>query len=182
MSTLKLPDHLKSILSHPSTLEEQHMNHFLGNNGSLHIKPTSEQEITAVLKYATEHGKKSSLKGTVQKRVWGLIDTADLLLSLTEYSGIVEHTVGDMTVTVKAGTPFGELQTYLKTYNQQVSLDPALGEYATIGGVIAANESGPKRLSYGSARDAVIGMRVVYSDGTIVRSGEKSSRTWLAMI
>lgn len=78
-----------------------------------------------------------------------------------------------MTVTVKAGTPFGELQTYLKTYNQQVSLDPALGDYATIGGVIAANESGPKRLSYGSARDAVIGMRVVYSDGTIVRSGGK---------
>lgn len=95
------------------------------------------------------------------------------MLSLTEYSGIVEHTVGDMTVTVKAGTPFGELQTYLKTYNQQVSLDPALGDYATIGGVIAANESGPKRLSYGSARDAVIGMRVVYSDGTIVRSGGK---------
>ncbi|KRD99748.1 FAD-binding oxidoreductase [Priestia megaterium] len=174
MSTLKLPVHLKSILSHPSTFEKQHMNHFLGNNGSLHVKPTSEQEIAAVLKYATEHGKKVVIEGNGTKKGFGgLIDTADLLLSLTEYSGIVEHTVGDMTVTVKAGTPFGELQTYLKTYNQQVSLDPALGDYATIGGVIAANESGPKRLSYGSARDAVIGMRVVYSDGTIVRSGGK---------
>lgn len=73
MSTLELPGHLKSILSHPSTLEEQHMNQFLGNNGALRVKPTSEQEIAAVLKYATEHGKKSSLKGVVQKR-----DLADL--------------------------------------------------------------------------------------------------------
>lgn len=68
MSTLELPGHLKSILSHPSTLEEQHMNHFLGNNGSVHVKPTSEQEIAAVLRYAAEHGKKSSLKGTVPKK------------------------------------------------------------------------------------------------------------------
>lgn len=68
MSTLELPGHLKSILFNSSTLEEQHMNPFLGNNGSLHVKPTTEQEIAAVLKYATEHGKKSSLKGTVQKK------------------------------------------------------------------------------------------------------------------
>ncbi|MFP7737954.1 FAD-binding oxidoreductase [Priestia aryabhattai] len=174
MSTLELPGHLKSILFNPSTLEEQHMNHFLGNSGSLHLKPTSEQEIAATLKYATEHGKKVIIEGNGTKKGFGgLMETADLLLSLTEYSGIVEHTVGDMTVTVKAGTSFEELQTYLKTHNQQVSLDPALADYATIGGVIAANESGPKRLSYGSARDAVIGMRVVYSDGTIVRSGGK---------
>jgi glycolate oxidase FAD binding subunit len=97
----------------------------------------------------------------------------DILLSLSNYKGIVEHTVGDMTLTVKAGTPFRELQEYLAAHNQKISLDPSWPEDATIGGIIAANDSGPKRLGYGSARDVVIGLRMVYPDGTIIRAGGK---------
>jgi glycolate oxidase FAD binding subunit len=78
-----------------------------------------------------------------------------------------------MIISIKSGTPFGELQQYLAKHNQKISLDPGWPEYATIGGIIASNESGPKRLGYGSARDVVIGLRVVYPDGTVIKSGGK---------
>jgi glycolate oxidase FAD binding subunit len=78
-----------------------------------------------------------------------------------------------MTLTVKAGTPFQEIQNYLAPYKQRVPLDPFIPEHATIGGIVSANDSGPKRLGYGAARDNVIGLRMVYPDGTLIRSGGK---------
>ncbi|MCA1055767.1 FAD-binding oxidoreductase [Rossellomorea aquimaris] len=145
-----------------------------GNGGRLVVYPTSEEEVASVLKYANEHGKKVIIEGAGSKKGFGgVIEEADLVLSMSHYTGVVEHATGDLTMTVKAGTTFKELQTYLAKHGQKIALDPALPEKATIGGIIAANESGPKRLGYGSARDNVIGLRIVYPDGTIIRSGGK---------
>lgn len=146
----------------------------LGNMGEVTVFPRTEEEISSLLKYANDNEKKLSIIGGGTKRGFGgLTESADIELSLSEYKGIVEHTVGDMTLTVKAGTSFKEIQDYLAQYNQTISLDPSWPEHATIGGIIAANESGPKRLGYGSARDVVIGLRTVYPDGTVIRSGGK---------
>ncbi|WP_078414786.1 FAD-binding oxidoreductase [Priestia abyssalis] len=148
--------------------------HPLGDGGRVIVYPTTEEEIAAILTYANGNGKRISIEGGGTKRGFGgMTEQADILLSLSNYKGIVEHTVGDMTLTVKAGTPFRELQEYLASHNQKLSLDPSWPEETTIGGVIAANESGPKRLGYGSARDVVIGLRMVYPDGTIIRAGGK---------
>jgi len=138
------------------------------------VFPASEEEVSALLKYANERGKSVSVEGNGSKRGFGgLRESYDIALSLSKHAGIVEHQAGDMIVTVKAGTPFGELQDFLRRHRQQVPLDPALPHLSTIGGVIAANDSGPKRLGYGSARDAVLGLRVVYPDGTVIRTGGK---------
>ncbi|MEL3973201.1 FAD-binding oxidoreductase [Rossellomorea oryzaecorticis] len=145
-----------------------------GNGGSLIVYPTSEEEIASILKYANENGKKVNVEGGGTKKGYGgLVESADFILSLAQYKGVVEHATGDLTITVKAGTTFNELQTYLSEHGQKIALDPGLTDEATIGGIIAANESGPKRLGYGSARDNVIGLRIVYPDGTIIRSGGK---------
>ncbi|PLS16234.1 FAD-binding oxidoreductase [Bacillus sp. M6-12] len=149
--------------------------HPLGNNGRVTVYPKTEEEIANVLKYANDAGEKITIMAGGTKRGYGgLTETADILLSLANYKGIVEHTVGDMTVTVKAGTPFKELSAYLAEHNQKISLDPVWPENATIGGIIAANDSGPKRLGYGSARDVVIGLRMVYPDGKIIRAGGRT--------
>ncbi|MFL8938961.1 FAD-binding oxidoreductase [Rossellomorea oryzaecorticis] len=145
-----------------------------GNGGDLNVNPVSEEEVAAIVKYANENGKKVIVEGCGTKRGYGgLVESADIILSMADCKGVVEHATGDLTITVKAGTTFKELQSYLAAHGQKIALDPAWPGEATIGGIIAANESGPKRLGYGSARDNVIGLRVVYPDGTIIRSGGK---------
>jgi glycolate oxidase FAD binding subunit len=155
-------------------IEPGSIDSWLGNSGHVHVYPTSEKEVVGLLKFAHDHGKTVSVQGNGSKRGFGgLKESYDVLLSLSKYTGVIEHSPGDMVVTVKAGTPFHELQAYLAKHQQQVSLDPAMPHLSTVGGVIASNDSGPKRMGYGSARDIVLGLKVVYPDGTIIRTGGK---------
>ncbi|WP_226578046.1 FAD-binding oxidoreductase [Halobacillus litoralis] len=145
-----------------------------GNRGTEVYKPVTEKEISDFLKKANEEGKSVSIEGGGTKRGYGGQGEAyDWTLSLADWKGVVEHQAGDMTVTVRAGTTIAELQTFLEDYDQKVSIDPCWPDDSTIGGVISANESGPKRMNYGSARDLVIGLRVVYPDGEVIRTGAK---------
>ncbi len=173
--TSDLLTNLKGILP-VDEIEEGKGKHsdLLGNNGEIVVYPKSEEEIESVLTYANDNEKKVTVAGMGTKRGYGGLEPqADILLSLEKYKGVTEHTVGDMTLTVKSGTTFKELQDYLAQHQQMISLDPSWPEHATIGGIIAANDSGPKRLGYGSARDLVIGLRIVYPDGKVIRSGGK---------
>jgi glycolate oxidase FAD binding subunit len=86
---------------------------------------------------------------------------------------VVEHEPGDLTATVEAGITMDALQAALGTRGQWLSLDPPFPGRATLGGVLSANGSGPRRHLYGTARDLVIGLRVVGADGALVRSGGK---------
>ncbi|MGG3942919.1 FAD-binding oxidoreductase [Peribacillus psychrosaccharolyticus] len=148
--------------------------HDLGNRAEVTVRPTKEQEIADLVSFAHSNGKKVIIEGGGTKKGFGgLVEHADICLSLKDYKGIVEHNPGDMTITLKAGTSYLEVQNYLAGFNQMISLDPFANEHTSIGGVIAANDSGPKRLGYGSARDAVIGMRLVYPDGSLIRAGGK---------
>ncbi|RSL32321.1 FAD-binding oxidoreductase [Salibacterium salarium] len=174
MITSNLFNDLKSVLTEARVEQRTSPNQFFGNDGHVVVSPQTEDDIAAVLAYANETQQKITVAGNHSKRGFGGVEEpSDILLSMTENKGIVEHTVGDMTIIVKPGTLFQELQDYLATHNQQISLDPAHPEESTIGGVIAANDSGPKRLGYGSARDLVIGLRVVYPNGEVIRSGGK---------
>ncbi|MEH7013307.1 FAD-binding oxidoreductase [Neobacillus niacini] len=154
--------------------EDDYEQHPLGNSGRVTIFPKTEQEISSILDYANTNKHSVTIMGGGTKRGFGgLLEKADILLSLAHYTGIVEHNPGDMTLTVKSGTPFQEIQNYLAPYNQKIPLDPFFPNHATIGGIISANDCGPKRLGYGSARDNVIGLTMVYPDGTLIRSGGK---------
>lgn len=155
-------------------ISDEDQQHPLGNSGRVTFFPKTEQELSAVLAYANTNDYSVFIMGGGTKRGYGgMLEKADILLSLAQYTGIVEHNPGDMTLTVKAGTSFQEIQNYLAPYKQKIPLDPFIPEHATIGGIVSANDSGPKRLGYGSARDNVIGLRMVYPDGTLIRSGGK---------
>ncbi|AEH47678.1 FAD-binding oxidoreductase [Parageobacillus thermoglucosidasius] len=174
MLSLEWKNKLTEFLSEKQIQIDEHGSHPLGNSGHVTVYPQSEEEISNILRYANTYGKTVCIAGGGTKRGFGgQLECADILLSLVNYSGIVEHAAADMTVTVKSGTVFQQLQDYLAEYRQKVALDPVWPQYATIGGVISANDSGPKRLGYGSARDSVIGLRIVYPDGTVIRSGGK---------
>ncbi|MGH9263161.1 MAG: FAD-binding oxidoreductase [Acidimicrobiales bacterium] len=96
-------------------------------------------------------------------------------LSTERLDRIVEHNEGDLTAVVQAGMPLARVQEALAEADQMVSLDPPLGDDdgATIGGVVATADSGPMRHRYGAARDVLLGITVVLSDGTIAKAGGK---------
>ncbi|WP_423409769.1 FAD-binding oxidoreductase [Heyndrickxia sp. MSNUG] len=174
MITAGIFTELKSFFPEAQILDEGIEANAFGNGGSITVFPNTEEEIASLLKYANETNKTINVIGCGTKRGFGGTEEgADILISMANYKGIVEHVPGDMTLTVKPGSTFKELQDYLQEFNQRIALDPFLPAQATIGGIIAVNESGPKRLGYGSARDAVIGLRIVYPDGKVIRSGGK---------
>ena len=88
---------------------------------------------------------------------------------------IHEHNAGDLTAVVDAGVRLSELQRRVGEAGQMLALDPPLGaeDRATVGGVVAANDSGPLRHRYGSARDLVVGITVALADGTVAKAGGK---------
>jgi glycolate oxidase FAD binding subunit len=86
---------------------------------------------------------------------------------------ILEHNVGDFTAVLEAGVPFAEAQRAFAEHGQRLSWDPPDPGGATIGGIVASNDSGPLRHRYGGVRDLVVGITVVLSDGTIAKAGGK---------
>ena len=88
---------------------------------------------------------------------------------------ILEHNEGDFTAVLEAGVPLVEAQAAFGAAGQMLALDPPLGEgdAATVGGVMATNDTGPLRHRYGGMRDLVVGVTVVLSDGAVAKSGGK---------
>jgi glycolate oxidase FAD binding subunit len=81
--------------------------------------------------------------------------------------------VGDFTAVLEAGTPFAEAQAAFAEHGQGIAWDPPATEDSTIGGIMAAGDSGPLRHRYGGVRDLVVGVTVVLSDGTVAKAGGK---------
>jgi len=96
----------------------------------------------------------------------------DLILSTARMNEIIEHTPGDQVVRVQAGLLLQDLQEQLAGADQMLAIDsPERG--ATVGGMVAANSSGPRRFQYGTIRDLIIGITVVLPDGTVAKAGGK---------
>ncbi|MGE5619245.1 MAG: FAD-binding oxidoreductase [Sphingomonadaceae bacterium] len=109
--------------------------------------------------------------GGTQQRLGLPPRRADVILTTRRLDRLVEYVPGDLTVTVEAGMRFGELQRLLGERGQWLPLDPPLMPEATVGGVVATNVSGPRRIRDGGLRDMVIGTRTANVDGTLTRAG-----------
>jgi glycolate oxidase FAD binding subunit len=99
-------------------------------------------------------------------------------LSTTGLSGITLHEPGALTLVAKAGTPVAEIESVLAAKNQRLAFEPMdhrtlMGTTGapTIGGVVAANVSGPRRISVGACRDFLLGVRFVDGAGNIIKNG-----------
>jgi glycolate oxidase FAD binding subunit len=113
------------------------------------------------------------IRGAGTKLRWAPDPDGAVELSTAELDRIVEHNAGDLTAVLEAGVPLARAQEVFRSAGQMLALDPFDAGGATIGGVIAANDSGPLRARYGGARDLVVGMRVALADGTVAKSGGK---------
>lgn len=94
-----------------------------------------------------------------------------VLVSTSKLARTVDYPARDMTITVEAGVRFDELAGLLREERQQLPIDVAQSNRATLGGVIATNTSGPRRFGYGTLRDYVIGVSAVDAQGRAFKAG-----------
>ena len=97
----------------------------------------------------------------------------DVVVCLDRLTRVVEFDAANLVVSAEAGVRLGDLQRVLAEQCEFLPLDAARLDRQTLGGVIATNASGPSRLLYGTARDFVLGMRVVQPSGERIRCGGK---------
>jgi glycolate oxidase FAD binding subunit len=138
------------------------------------IQPDSPQALAKALAEANAAERLVVPRGGGTKLDWGNPGArADVVLSTANLHRVIEHAWADMTVTVEAGCSIANLQNTLAQHGQRLAIDPLWPEQATIGGILATNDSGVLRLRYGSLRDLIIGMTVALPDGTLAMSGGK---------
>jgi glycolate oxidase FAD binding subunit len=137
------------------------------------VRPTSVEEVAEVLRAAQADGLSVVPVGSGTKTSWAAPPSScDLLLDTTGLDRIVEHVAADLVVVAEAGVRLADLQSSLGEHGQLLGLDPP-EPGATLGGVVSANASGPRRLAYGTVRDLLIGTTVVLADGTVAKAGGK---------
>jgi glycolate oxidase FAD binding subunit len=136
-------------------------------------RPRSVSEASQVLAAAAADGLAVSFTGGGSKLGLGNPpERVDLEVRTGGLDQVLEHAAGDLVVRAQAGVPLADLQAALAPAGQWLALDPPEPR-ATVGGVVAANASGPRRLRYGTVRDLIIGITVVLADGTVAHAGGK---------
>ncbi|MBI4532037.1 MAG: FAD-binding oxidoreductase [Candidatus Latescibacteria bacterium] len=136
------------------------------------VTPGTAEEIAEVLRIANaEHFNVIPCGGRTMLALGRPPDRCDVLLSTRRLQHLLHHSPADLVATVETGLTLETLQADLGKNNQILPLDPPYAQSATIGGVLSANTSGPKRLLYGGVRDYLLGTRVVRPTGEIVKAG-----------
>ncbi|MDQ3567133.1 MAG: FAD-binding oxidoreductase [Actinomycetota bacterium] len=144
-----------------------------GVQPALVVEPGSIEEISGIMMLAAREGLAVSPRGGGTKTHLGDAPRQlDLIVSTTRMNEIMEHTPGDQIFRAEAGVRLEDLQEQVSASDQMLALDPPESG-ATLGGIIAANSSGPRRYKYGTVRDLIIGITVVLHDGTVAKAGSK---------
>jgi glycolate oxidase FAD binding subunit len=134
--------------------------------------PSSAEELALVLHEAAAKSRTITVQGNNSKRLMGgPLAAADVTLSTAKLARLLEYEPNDLTLSVEAGIRFADVQALLRARGQILPLDPPHAAEATVGGVVAANSSGPMRRAFGTGRDLVIGMSFATLDGKIVKTG-----------
>ncbi len=134
------------------------------------VYPSCETQLASLLALAHRNKWRVLSCGNGSKLGWGnLANNIDIVISTERMNQIIEHAVGDLTVTVYSGMKFASLQEMLGISKQFLALDP--NPLSTIGGVIATGDTGSLRQRYGSVRDQLLGITFVLADGQIAKAG-----------
>lgn len=143
--------------------------------------PNTEADAAYVIRNAAADGKPLSICGGNTRGLARLATPAEAISS-RGLTGIVDYDPAEMVMTVRSGTPVSEVEAALAANRQMMAFEPmdhrgimgihgAPSREPTIGGIFAANISGPRRLVSGAARDSLLGLRFVNGKGEIIRAG-----------
>jgi glycolate oxidase FAD binding subunit len=134
--------------------------------------PGTEDEVSAVLRVATREDFTVATAGAGTKLDWGMPPTrVDLILETGRLVEVFEHDPAASQARVGAGFRLRGIRARLTPAGQRLALDVPSAA-ATLGGVLAADEAGPLRMTYGQPRDVVSDLRFVTADGSVVTASE----------
>lgn len=141
--------------------------------------PSTPDEVLAAIRWAAAEETPLEIVGHGSKRGIGRPLQTEHALDLSTLSGVTLYEPAELVLSARAGTPLAEIEELLALSNQQLAFEPMdygplLGGNVgtgTIGGVLAANLSGPRRLKAGAARDHVLGIHAVSGRGEAFKSG-----------
>jgi glycolate oxidase FAD binding subunit len=144
------------------------------------IKIKNLDEAAAAIQTGMAEQKRLGVRGIGSKAALGRHETYDDVLDLSAMRGIIEYQPEELVLTLRAGTPMDEVEAVVVKAGQMLPFEApdysrllAGGSAGSIGGVIAANLSGPRRLTAGAARDYLLGFQAVSGRGEFFRSGGK---------
>jgi glycolate oxidase FAD binding subunit len=136
------------------------------------VYPQNQAELSAVMVTANQNKWCVLPCGSMSKINWGgLGKNIDIIISTERINQLIEHAVGDLTVTVEAGMKFNQLQKILAKSRQNLAIDPAFPDATTIGGIVATADTGSLRQRYGGIRDQLLGITFIRADGQIAKAG-----------
>ena len=136
------------------------------------LTPDNTAGVQACVQGAVNDKTPLEVVGGGNKRFYGRPVSASRTLSLAKVSGVVDYQPGELLVVVRPGTPLAELERTLAGSKQALAFEPPhWGPQATIGGTVACNLSGPRRVRAGAARDHLLGFEAVTGRGQVVRGG-----------
>jgi glycolate oxidase FAD binding subunit len=140
------------------------------------IAPASEAELAEVVRAAAADGRALAIEGGGTRGLGAAV--AGERLATGGLAGITLYEPGALTLVVRAGTPLAEVEAALDAEGQRLAFEPwdarpltGANGVPTIGGVVATNASGPRRIQAGACRDSLIGVRFVDGTGAVVKSG-----------
>jgi len=136
------------------------------------VAPSTPEAVASALRWASDTDRSVLIRGGGTKLAWGaLVPEVDLMLSTEALARVEAHRHGDLTATVQAGATLAATNAELARHRQWLPLDPPADDHATIGGIVATNDSGPRRHRHGAPRDLIIGMTLARADGVLAKSG-----------
>ncbi|MBL6079735.1 FAD-binding protein [Belnapia sp. T18] len=142
------------------------------------IAPADEAGVAAAVAEAAAADEPLAVEGRGTKRAMLRPVQAARTLSLRNLSGITLYRPQELILSARAGTPLPEIEAALAERGQQVIAEPpglgalfGTGEPPTLGGLVATNLSGPRRITAGAMRDHVMGIRAVNGLGEVFRNG-----------
>jgi len=141
--------------------------------------PSSSEEVLSAVQWALAKEEPLEILGHGTKRGIGRAVQAAHTLDLSGLSGVTLYEPEELVLSAKAGTPLAEIEKLLADYRQELAFEPMdygplLGgkpDRGTIGGALAANLSGPRRIKAGAARDHILGIHAVSGRGEAFKSG-----------
>lgn len=143
------------------------------------LKPRDGKDVEAAVQWALAESKTLEIVGHGSKRGIGRAAQWDLSLDLSDLSGVTLYEPSELVLSAKAGTPIAEIEALLAANHQELAFEPmdhgplfgAAPGRGTLGGVLAANLSGPRRVKAGAARDHFLGFTAVSGRGETFKSG-----------